>query len=101
MSHQEYVFLVALVACTIGIAALAVVGGLALWLLVKQPAKWKALCERFQSFLVAKRLLPASVAHTLDRYESPALVKSLFVIGLLGCIVALCFFIPRIWLLLR
>ena len=99
MSHQAHVFWIAiLMACIIGLAVLTVIGCLILWLMVRQPAKWKTLDDSFESLLIAKRLLPASVIRTLNRYFSPTLEKTLVGFGLVMCVVGLCVFIRCVWL---
>ena len=98
MSHQANVFWIAiLMACIIGLAVLAVGGCLILWLMVRQPAKWKMLDDRFESFLIAKRLLPASVIRALNRYNSPILEKTFVGFGLVVCVVGLFIFIRGVW----
>jgi hypothetical protein len=86
MSNHERIFILALAyVCLLALGVLMAVGVS----MLKQPAKWKARGDTFEGFLVAKRVLPVSLARTLNRFESPVVVRSVVVMGLLGGIVGL------------
>jgi hypothetical protein len=102
MSHQKHVLLITLgIVGVVALVGLAIVGGAMLWLMHKQPARWKALSDGFEDFLVARRLLPASVTRMFRRYDNPALEKILVWIGLVGIAAGCLMFIRDLSRILR
>ena len=91
MGHYERALLLTLiVSCSLALALLAAAGFVMLWVMFKQPAKWKLWRGKFDRLLVAKRLLPGSFVRALNRFDNPALERSLVGAGLILSVAGLC-----------
>jgi hypothetical protein len=98
MSHQEHPLLWELcVCCLICLTLLLAVGFVMLWMTFKQPAKLKSWGDAFTRFLIAKKVLTASLARRLDGFDSPALNRVLAGIAIALSLGGLCYGIYRLY----